>query len=318
MAREGCTFGALARARGRVRARRKVVVVAAAALVMMAGVCSPARASSVPQQGVYEYCAPAVSADACVARLRGIAAGGFRVVLNYAALDATRDQLETYMQASAALGVKLIWPMKDRPWWGSGPLALTYPALAGGCGCATDKAFLRYVVDLVKRSPATWGYYVADEQAPVDARRVAAFSRQLHALDPRHPRLAVAAGDDTVASLLAPYAAAADVVGADSYPVGTGQPLDRVGFVSRAVRAVATAHHRRSAMVLQAFDWSSYPDVGPWPDPRWPTSTEMRRMRDLAIRTARPSLILWYSYFNLVQAADAQERWQDLVWSAFG
>jgi hypothetical protein len=71
-------------------------------------------------------------------------------------------------------------------------------------------------------------------------------------------------------------------------------------------------------MVLQAFDWASYPAVGPWPAPRWPTASEMREMRDLAIRAADPSLILWYSYFNIRQAADPWQRWRDLVWAAYG
>ena len=71
-------------------------------------------------------------------------------------------------------------------------------------------------------------------------------------------------------------------------------------------------------MVLQAFDWSDYPDVGPWPAPRWPTATEMRTMRDLAIRTAHPSLIMWFSYFDIRNSPDPASHWRNLVWAAFG
>ena len=170
----------------------------------------------------------------------------------------------------------------------------------------------------MSRSPATWGYYVADELAPLDAPAVAAFAHRLRAYDPTHPTLAVAAGDDTVAQLLSPYATAADVLGADTYPIGTGQPLDRVSFIARNVKAVASRAHRRSALVLQAFSWSNYPNVGPWPAPHWPSRAEMRRMRDLAIRAADPSLILWYSYFDIRKAADADRHWRDLVWAAYG
>lgn len=307
---------ALRPARDRFRVHLHIAVVLAG--LVIAGMPASARASSLPLQGTYEYCAPASSPDGCVGRLRQIAAGGFGVVLNYAVFDADSAQIRSYMDAAASLGLKLIWPMKDAPWWGAGSLVSAYPRLAQSCDCDGDDAFVRYVVGLVRGSPATWGYYVADEQAPADAPRVAAFSRRLRALDPGHPRLAIAAGDDTVEKLLAPFAAAADVLGADSYPIGTGQPLDRVSFVARAVRAVARAEHRQSAVVLQAFDWASYPDVGPWPAPRWPTAGEMRRMRDLAIRAAHPSLILWYSYFNIRQAADAEQRWRDLVWAAYG
>ncbi len=41
-------------------------------------------------------------------------------------------------------------------------------------------------------------------------------------------------------------------------------------------------------------------------------------MRDLAIRAADPSLILWYSYFDIRKAADADTHWRDLVWAAYG
>ena len=139
-----------------------------------------------------------------------------------------------------------------------------------------------------------------------------------HRLRAYDPTLAVAAGDDTVAQLLSPYATAADVLGADTYPIGTGQPLDRVGFIARNVKAVASRAHRRSAVVLQAFSWSDYPKVGPWPAPRWPSRSEMRQMRDLAIRAADPSLILWYSYFDIRNSADAAKHWRDLVWAAHG
>jgi hypothetical protein len=63
---------------------------------------------------VYDYCAPSSSADGCVGRLRQIAADGFTVVLNYAALSADRNSLRRYLAAAARLHVQLIWSMKDR------------------------------------------------------------------------------------------------------------------------------------------------------------------------------------------------------------
>ena len=312
--------GSLAAASMTARAALRTHFHLGVALGLMMAVCmtATARASSMPVQGVYEYCAPAASPDGCTARLRQIAAGGFKVVLNYAVFQADKGQLQRYMQVAAGLRLKLIWPVNDRPWWGPGSLADAYPALGQHCSCAAGDEFVRYVVGLVSRSPATWGYYVADELAPLDAPAVAAFAHRLRAYDPTHPTLAVAAGDDTVAQLLSPYATAADVLGADTYPIGTGQPLDRVSFIARNVKAVASRTHRRSALVLQAFSWSNYPNVGPWPAPHWPSRAEMRRMRDLAIRAADPSLILWYSYFDIRKAADADRHWRDLVWAAYG
>ncbi len=310
----------LAAARRFARRRRQTYIYIGIGLAALAlgGAPTRSRAASMPAQGVYEYCAPASSVGTCIARLRQIAAAGFKVVVNYQSFVAYEPQLRQYMRAAARLGLTLIWPMNDYPWWGPESLPRAYPQLAASCGCSTNDAFVRYVVGLVKRSPSTWGYYVADELAPADAPRVAAFSGRLRALDRTHPRLAVANGGDDVAKLLAPFASSADVLGADSYPVGTGQPLSRVAFVGTAVRDVAGAAHRQSAMVLQAFDWSSYPRVGPWTARRFPTAGEMRTMRDLAIRTAAPSLIVWYSYFDLRSSPSPDRHWQDLVWAAFG
>ena len=325
MAMNGCLGGA--RGRGRRRRHKTLQIIFALALLATVTLTPAAlgadetlarstSVSSQPVQGIYEYCAPQASSDGCLRRLSQIAAGGFKVVLNYAVFYADLPQLHGYIAQAARLGVKLIWPMQDAPWWGRGSLAAMYPRLAAACGCS-DAALARYLIGLVKQSPATWGYYLADEQSPVDAPAVAAFSRRLRALDPAHPRLVVAAGEDTVSKLLAPYAAAADVLGADSYPVGTGQATARVRFIASKVRAAAAQSHRQAAMVLQAFDWSEYPKTGPWPAPRWPTAPEMRRMRDLAIADAHPSLILWYSAFDTLRAPDASRHWRDLLEAAF-
>jgi hypothetical protein len=132
-------------------------------------------------------------------------------------------------------------------------------------------------------------------------------------------RLAIAAGDDSISGLLAPYMPPRPTC---SEPTAIrSAPASRsvgFGFIGRAVRAVANAHQRRSAMVLQAFNWSSYPNAGHWPAPRWPTGEEMRQMRDLAVRTADPSLILWYSFFDIHSSAAFWSHWRDLVWAAFG
>ncbi len=322
--------GRLGGSRGHARRRRfkQLQIIFALALVATMSLTAAALGAgetrarvashaSQPVQGIYEYCAPQTSSDGCIERLTQIAAGGFKVVLNYAVFDADPAQLRDYMGQASRLGVKLIWPMQDEPWWGVGSLAAMYPRLAASCGCS-DAPLARYLIGLVRHSPATWGYYLADEQAPADAPAVAAFSRRLHAVDPAHPRLAVAVGDDTVSGLLAPYSSAADVLGADSYPVGTGQSIARVGFIASKVRAVAAQSHRRTAMVLQAFDWSEYPNTGPWPAPRWPTAAEMRQMREDATAAAHPSLILWYSAFDIRRGPDASRHWRDLVRAAFG
>lgn len=316
MAMDGAARHILLCTRHRLKIHLKIAI--ALALTIGGGAATARASSTAAVQGLYEYCPLASGAERCVGRLTDIAAGSFAVVLNYAVFQADSVQLRRYMDVATRLGLKLIWPMKDGPWWGVGSLGSAFPRLARSCGCTGNAALVRYIVGLTARSRATWGYYLADEQAPLFAPLVAAFSQRLRALDPRHPRLAIAGGEDSVADLLSPFAASADVIGADTYPVGTGQPLDRVGFVGQKVRAVAHAAHRKTAIALQAFDWSSYPDAGRWDAPRWPTRTEMRAMRDLAIRAVDPSLVLWYSYFDIRRAPDSDRRWHDLVWAAYG
>jgi hypothetical protein len=91
-----------------------------------------------------------------------------------------------------------------------------------------------------------------------------------------------------------------------------------VRFIASKVHALAARSHRQAAMVLQAFDWSEYPKVGPWPAPHWPTAAGMRRMRDLAVAAAHPSLILWYSAFDILRAPNSSGHWRDLLQAAFG
>lgn len=323
---DGLRTAVLRRARHRIHIWLAVGLLLAALEIGMTA-SSSARAGAahdqshspaLPLQGVYEYCAPADSPDGCVGRLRQIAAAGFRVVLNYQMFAADLRQLERYMHVAQGLGVKLIWPMQDTPWWGAGSLTELYSRLAGSCRCSGDEEFARYVIRLVRSSPATWGYYLSDEQPPKDAAQVAAFAKRLALLDPHHPRLAVAVGDDDVASLLEPYSGSATVLGADSYPIGTGQPLGRVHEIATKVADVAHTTNRQTAMVLQGFNWAAYPKAMPGAKSQWPTRAQMREMRDLAIQAAHPALILWYSYFDIQNSADADRAWTNLVWAAFG
>lgn len=68
-------------------------------------------------------------------------------------------------------------------------------------------------------------------------------------------------------------------------------------------------------MVLQAFSWSQYrPAAAP---PSYPDVRRLRAMRDAAIRNADPSLILWYSYQDILRSDRPRMRWQQLVRAAF-
>ena len=298
--------------------KRELLVLAMAVVVAGPWLGGGSRAAAaLPPQGLYEYCAPQKGSQKCLARLRRIADGGFRVVVNYEQLHSTRAQLLAYARTADRLGVKVVWPLKESVWWADGgDPTRAHPALARGCGCRDRAAFTRWFVRLVRDLPATWGYYVGDETDPSAALAVRQFSAQIRGLDPRHPRLFIAQGANPRRDL-APFGPAADVIGVDWYPVGLRLPLSSVETVNREAARISREHGRARAAVLQSFSWSQYshPDAI---SARWPSRLEMRRMRDLALRAARPRLLLWYSYFDIQRSRHRSHRWRALRWAAFG
>jgi hypothetical protein len=291
------------------------------AVLLTGAAIAPAAqgASAVPREGVYESCAPYQNLTPCIDRLAQIRSGGFDTVLNYAQFHATAAELRAYADAASSLGLQLIWPLKDRQWWGRGNLADRYPILASSCDCRSDRAFVRETVELARAHPATWGYYVGDEARPRHSKAIVDFSTRVRRLDPEHPRLYIEVGDlRSLERRLTRFAPGADVVGATAYPVGTVQDLNAVADVSEVVSSSAQASARDSAIVLQAFSWDQYPgdaEAIRLPDPAWPTGEEMRAMRAM---TAGHDLVLWYSFFDVARSDEPALHWADLVAAAAG
>ncbi len=293
--------------------------IAGALVLLVSAALCPGRAAaagrSLPPQGLYESCDVQYQLDACEQRLRAASDAGFRVVLNYQQFLADRDHILAYAAAAQAAGIKLVWPLKDAPWWSGSGLRSAYPALARDCACTSDGQFLAWVVDLVRWLPATWGYYVGDETPPTYAARVRQLAARVRALDPVHPRLFVGDGEDI--GSVSPFSAAADVLGGFVYPVGTPRPLSTVASVSDGMTRLARGR-KRPAVVLQAFSWGQYPDPGARFHAVWPTRRQLRTERDLALAAGRPRLLLWYSLFDIARSDDPERHWGDLVWAALG
>ncbi|MHB8656854.1 MAG: hypothetical protein ACYC91_02715 [Solirubrobacteraceae bacterium] len=297
--------------------RRAVLVLAVlAALIGLLGWAPSARAAGLPPQGLYEECAP-YDQQQCAGELAQMAHGGFRLALNYTAWYGSAAEIRAYAAEAQADGIKLIWPLNAVAWRGAASLVSTYPDLAVDCGCTTNAQFLRYAISLVASLPATWGYYVGDELNPLQAVSVAGLSAQLRALDAGHPLLYIGqTHPDLIANLL-PFLSSSDVIGADPYPVGTGTPLSSVATAASSVEHLTQTGHKRSAMVLQAFSWSEYPNEMSAVNPHFPTVSEMATMRNAAL-ASNPSMILWYNLHDLLQSDDPAGHWRDLVAAAFG
>ena len=290
-----------------------------------------APGAGLPPQGLYDSCAPGTTAAelaACEGRLTAMATAGFAVVLNYDVLYASAANLAAYAQFAAAHGLRIMWALHEQGWWdGAAADRLSdYADLAATCGCTTNAGLLAYVVGLLQGSPATWGYYIADEPDASRHAAVRAYNQRVKALDPAHPTLLVSAEDcSTLGTAIKPFADAADVLAADYYPIGTNCPISAWATIAHAVQAAAAgAGKAGTVMIPQTFAWAEYPGetwvCSPFPGcaSAYPTAAQMQQERDLILHNSAPLVVLWYSYFvNGSNAAVDGQHWADIQTAAF-
>src|SRR6266568_4487218 len=252
-------------------------------------------------QGIYEACSPS-QGQVCWDRLKTIAQGGFRIVLNYNSLAGSDQDINAYADHAQAVGIKLIWSLKDL--WVTAVTTIVNKFIA-----------------LVKNHPATWGYYINDEALPSQHQQVKVFSELVHQLDPMHPRLSVACSQcdsDPLVGIRPFVDDSADVIGVDYYPVKPGWTIAQTGSLAKALQSLADRKGKQTAMVLQSFSWNDiqhqcdpFPNCAPFP-----TQDQMRQMRDLTLQNSHPRLILWYSYYDLLKSSNPVQHWQDLIAAA--
>ena len=289
-----------------------------AALVCMATLLlwnpAPAKAA-LPPQGVYEQCAPAT--QDCGARLQTIADAGFKYVLNYTAWFGSAEQVRNYADEAQAAGIQLIWPLNDHAWRDGTDLRSYYRYLGPDCPCSTNAQFKQWALGLVKDKPSTWGFYVGDELSPTsqNVSQTKALAGEVKAIAPNKPTLYVTIPNDNgvLTSQLAPFGQAADYVGADYYPIGKGNNMDATSGYADDTRQLAARNGRKPVFVLQAFSWSEYE---PAPD-RFPTRAEMQSMRDMAISSGDPQMMLWYAFNDVMDSSDPAGNWEDVKTAAF-
>ena len=279
----------------------------------------PSSPFSVPAQGFYDSCAPEKGTP-CYDRLIQMAHAGFTLVLNYDQFSGNAEQQLAYASRAEQLKIKIIWAMNSHAFWDGTNLSQHFQALAATCHCSDTQGFIQYFVGLVKNLPATWGYYIGDEVPPQNHDEVKAFADLVKQLDPSHPRLFIAGVStvDSVTTNLAPFTDAADVLGADYYPVGsTSTPMSATGDIASMVESTADQANKQSAMVLQSFDWSQYPReawrCSPFPScVHFPTKSEMCQMLILTLSNAHPQILLWYSYYDILNSNNPSGYLQDL------
>src|SRR5262245_25153999 len=298
----------------RVLARRAGAVALALALALAA---TASARPSLPPQGLYEQCAPNSETMDCGARLRQMHRAGFRYVLNYTAWFGTPQEVVQFAQQAEEANMKVIWPLNDPAWRDGTDLQSHYRYLGPElCGCDGNEDFVRAAIDLVRKQKATWGFYIGDEVLPTseNVRQVESLANEVKRLAPEKPTLYVAMPRDDLTAQLAPFAPLADLAGADYYPVGSPARMRGLGPAARATRRLAARNGKAPVMVLQSFAWSQYGADG---EERFPTRREMRWMRDAAIRHGSPSMLLWYSFNDILSSGRPQAHWRDLRRAAF-
>jgi hypothetical protein len=280
---------------------------------------NPAKANAaLPAQGLYEQCAPNSTSLDCGARLRTIADAGFKYVLNYTVWFGNAQQVRRYADQAQAAGIKLIWPLNDHAWRDGTDLRSHYRYLGPDCPCSGNAEFKQWALGLIKDHPATWGFYVGDELPPTsqNVSQTTALANEVKSIAPAKPTLYVTIPNNNgvLTSQLEPFGQTADYVGADYYPVGTGDSLESVRGYAADTRRLATQYSKRPMFVLQAFAWSQY---FPSHSYRFPTRAEMQTMRDYAISAGEPQMMLWYAFNDVMESHDPAGSWADLKAAAF-
>jgi hypothetical protein len=278
---------------------------------------SPARASAaLPPEGVYEQCAPAT--QDCGPRLKAIADAGFQYVLNYTAWYGSAEQVREYADEAQAVGLEVIWPLNDHAWRDGTDLRSYYRYLGPDCPCSTNAQFKQWALGLVKDHPATWGFYVGDELPPTSqsVSQTTALEQEVKSIAPGKPTMYVTIPNDNgvLTTQLQPFASVADYVGADYYPIGKANSMDGVSNYASETRRVTAGAGSRSIFVLQAFSWDSY---DPSLADRFPTRSEMQRMRDIAIGSGDPQILLWYAFNDVMRSSNPAENWENVKAAAF-
>jgi hypothetical protein len=280
-------------------------------------------------QGIYQDCntdgqsCQGLAGDTAESQLRQIASGGFVVVLNYSVFWGSSSDVLAYASAANRLGLHIIWCFSDPDFATyinkSGSYLIDdYAELSATCNCTTNKAFIQYVVNLVKDLPATWGYGIADEAATSTASNVHDLYNTIHALDPHHPQMANGTWDDATMPTLANIKANldpfrfADTLQGDYYPVGAGAPVLDESIAASHIQTIANNYGNASQMVLQAYSWEQEDPAACDGPCAYPTVKQMQGLLDNAAASMNPQALLWYDYWDTVNAS----QWNNLLTAA--
>ncbi len=320
----------------------------------VSGVSAPTVITTIPQ-GIWVDCNPDNSAGNCdglahvssEAELKTIAEARFRYVFNDSNLWGTEAQIAAWAKQASASGVKIVWYIPSDFALYQNTSTSRYSLIANDseldssfCSGCTNAAFTTALVKWFASFPATAGYYIDDELVNMASQReiqnykgknvseaaierdIATLYNTVHAADPNHFVYGAEtwdsvndANESQLAGFLDPIEGDLDLMGADYYPVGTGEPASTEAWAAGWLDTVANNYGKPTFMNLQAFSWE---DFAPGACASqsicvYPTVGQLKVMlADAANASKAPSVIVWYDYGDTV----ANGQWGNLVSAA--
>ena len=315
----------------------------------------PAAVITTIPQGMWVDCNPDNSAGNCdglsgvtsEAELKTIAAAQFRYVFNDSNLWGTQAQITSWANQASSSGLGIIWyipsdfALYQRTSTSDYSLVANDTELASSfCSGCTNAAFTIALVKWLASFPATAGYYIDDEsmnmasQGEIQnyegedisestmASDIARLSSTLRTADPNHAIYGAEtwdsvnnASESQLAGFLDPIADDLDVVGADYYPVGTGEPASTEALAASWLDTIARSYSKSTFMNLQAFSWEDFAPAA-CASPSicvYPTVGQLQRMLIDAVNVnKKPSVLVWYDYGDTV----ANGQWGNLLSAA--
>jgi hypothetical protein len=302
----------------------------------------PTVITTIPQ-GIWVDCNPDNSAGNCdglsgvtsESELKTIAAAKFRYVFNDSNLWGTQAQITSWANQASASGIKIIWyvPLDFALYQGTS--ASSYSLIENDtelassfCSGCTNAAFTTALIKWFATFPATGGYYIDDEYVNMASQReiqnykgknvsestiesdIATLYSTVHAADPNHTIYGAetwdsvnSANESQLASFLDPIEADLNVMGADYYPVGTGEAASTVASAASWLDTVAGSYSKSTFMNLQAFSWEDFVSAACQSQSIcvYPTVSQLQTMlEDAAGASEAPSVLVWYDYGDTV------------------
>jgi hypothetical protein len=306
-------------------------------------------------QGLWVDCNPDNSDGNCdgisgltsEAELQTIAAAKFRYVFNDSDLWGTESEIASWADQASSSGLKIIWyiPLDFALYQGTNTshyslLSNDTELAASFCSGCTNAGFTTALVKWFATFPATAGYYIDDEYVNMASQGelqnykgktvsesaiesdIAILYSTVHAADPKHPIYGAetwdsvnTANESQLAGFLDPIEGELNVMGADYYPVGTGESAGTEASAAGWLDTIAGNYNKSAFMNLQAFSWE---DFAPGACASksicvYPTISQLQTMlTDAAGASRAPSVLVWFDYGDTV----ANRRWNNLVAAA--